>query len=193
MVRLVDVNRANVLAARLRGLDAIQANILSEYVESELDLSGIGRLLAVTHNDEANALACQHFEDEFTSQEVYQLVPQLSEREQSALNLPNLGHLLFGRQVTCENINQRLENGAVIKTTPITDKFTPDDFKRLNGAEPLILAAYRGKEIVISTLDRPVTPQTGWTIISLVKEPAGTARQSTAGNGSTPPAQSTPA
>ncbi len=193
VVRLVDVNRANVLAARLRGLDAIQANILSEYVESELDLSGIGRLLAVTHNDEANALACKHFEDEFTSQEVYQLVPQLSEREQSALNLPNLGHLLFGRQATCENINQRLENGAVIKTTPITDKFTPDDFRRLNGADPLILAAYRGKEIVISTLDRPVTPQIGWTLISLIKEPAGAARQAAAGDGSMPQTQSTPA
>ena len=47
VVRLVDVNRANVLSARLRGLDAIQGNILSEYVESELDLSGIGRLRAV--------------------------------------------------------------------------------------------------------------------------------------------------
>ncbi len=183
VVRLVDVNRANVLSARLRGLDAIQGNILSEYVESELDLSGIGRLLAVTHNDEANSLACQHFEEEFTSQEVYQLVPQLSAREQSALNLPNLGHLLFGPRATCEAINRRLEDGAVIKTTPITDKFTPDDFKRINGGEVIILAAYRGKRVVISTLDRPVSPQTGWTIVSLATERGEAARQTANGGG----------
>ena len=103
------------------------------------------------------------------------------EREQSALNLPNLGHLLFGRQVTCENINQRLENGAVIKTTPITDKFTPDDFKRLNGAEPLILAAYRGRRsssrrLIVRSHRRPVGRSSAWS-----REPVGTSRQTTAG------------
>ncbi len=34
-----------------------RANILSEYVEEELDFTGIGQLLAATHHDEVNSLA----------------------------------------------------------------------------------------------------------------------------------------
>lgn len=169
-VRLVDVNRANIQIARLAGLDALEGNILSEYVESDLDLSGIGRLLAVTHNDEANALACKHFEDEFSSQEVYQLAPQLTEREQSALNHPNLGRLLFAKDATHEAVRNRLQTGAVFKMTSFTEEFTIDDFRELYGEDALILIGYRGKKVTVSTSMRPVTPQQGWTVISLVTD-----------------------
>lgn len=171
-VRLVDVNRANVIAAKMAGLDAVQGNILSEYVESDLDLGQIGRLLAVTHNDEANALACKHFEDEFTSQEVYQLPPQLNDSRQAALNSSNLGRLLFARNATCGFVTQVLEEGAVIKATPITDKFSFQDFQQLYGENALILMAYQERRVVISTVDEPVRPRSGWTLISLVKEHA---------------------
>ncbi len=169
-VRLVDVNRSNVTAARLAGLDAVQGNILSEYVESDLDLSQIGRLLAVTHNDEANALACKHFEDEFSSQEVYQLTPHLGDSRQAAPNLPNLGRLLFARNATCQYVTHALEAGAVIKATPVTDKFSPQDFERLYGEDALILLAYQGKQMLVSTIDEPIRPRPGWTLISLVRE-----------------------
>ena len=57
------------------GLDAYHGNVLSEATEDDLDLTGIGSMLAMTRNDEANALACKHMEDEFGSQSVYQLPP----------------------------------------------------------------------------------------------------------------------
>jgi NhaP-type Na+/H+ or K+/H+ antiporter len=180
-VRLVDVNRANVTAARLAGLDAVQGNILSEYVESDLDLSHIGRLLAVTHNDEANALACKHFEDEFTSQEVYQLTPHLGDSRQAAPNLPNLGRLLFASHATCEFVTRALENGATIKTTPVTDKFTFQDFQHLYGEDALILVAYQGKQVLVPTSDEPIRPRPGWTLISLVKERAPSSNGADAG------------
>lgn len=170
-VRLVDVNRSNVTAARLTGLDAVHGNILSEYVESDLDLSGIGRLLAVTHNDEANALACIHFEDEFGSQGVYQLAPHLSDREKDAPNLPNLGRLLFARSATWEAVMHRIESGATVKITQFTEKFTLDDFQRIYGVDALILLAFRNKEVLVSTVEEPVIPQPGWSLISIVTEP----------------------
>ena len=56
-VVLVDTNFRNVSEARMAGLTAECARILSEHVQEEIDLSGIGRLVALTPNDEVNALA----------------------------------------------------------------------------------------------------------------------------------------
>lgn len=184
-VRLVDVNYANVATARLAGLDAVQGNILSEYVESDLDLSGIGRLLAVTHNDEANALACKHFEDEFGSQEVYQLPPQLNGRAQDAPNRLNLGRLLFGKGVTCELLTERLHAGAMIKVTPMTDQYTFTDFRQRYGDNALPLMMQRGRQLVLSTVNRPVTPQAGWNLISLVDDVVDGSKSSVPANGIT--------
>ena len=60
-------------AARLAGLRAAYVNVLSEHALYELDLGGIGRLLAVTPNDEVNSLANLHFTDVFERSEQYQL------------------------------------------------------------------------------------------------------------------------
>ena len=51
-VVLVDSNWANVTAARRMGLQTHYGNVLSETAEDEIDLHGIGRLLALTPNDE---------------------------------------------------------------------------------------------------------------------------------------------
>ncbi len=53
-VLLVDTNYANVAAAKMAGLPAECVSILSEHLREELDLAGIGRLLAMTANDEVN-------------------------------------------------------------------------------------------------------------------------------------------
>lgn len=69
------MNRANVREARLQGLDAYYGNVLSETSETTVDLSGIGRLLAFTSYDEANAIACLRMQDELGSSNVFQLPP----------------------------------------------------------------------------------------------------------------------
>ncbi len=61
VVKLIDTNRAHVSAARLAGLGAHTANIHSESVLDDLDLGGIGRVVAMTSNDEVNSLACLHY------------------------------------------------------------------------------------------------------------------------------------
>jgi NhaP-type Na+/H+ or K+/H+ antiporter len=76
---MVDTNKTNISAARLEGLPAYLGSILSEHVSDELDLDGIGRLMALTPNDEANSLAALHMADAFERGEMYQL-PPLSEK-----------------------------------------------------------------------------------------------------------------
>jgi NhaP-type Na+/H+ or K+/H+ antiporter len=171
-VRLIDANQANVTEARMRGLQARQGNMLSDFVGTEINLSGIGRLLALTNNDEANALACKHFEDEFGSSEVYQLPPHFSERSNSEPNRYQLGRLLFTEGATFECLRDMLNLGAVIKKTPLTEQFDWEDFRQeYSGSRVVPLMATRGEQAQISTVDRPFTPQIGWSVISLILAP----------------------
>ena len=43
-------------------------------------------------------------------------------------------------------------------------------FQLLPREDALILIGYRGKKVTVSTSMRPVTPQQGWTVISLVTD-----------------------
>lgn len=68
---LLDTRFENVAAARLDGLKAVRANILSEYAEEEIDLAGLGHLLAATPNNEVNSLAAREFQHRFGKSNVW--------------------------------------------------------------------------------------------------------------------------
>ncbi len=182
-VRLIDSNRQNVLRARLRGLDIEYGNLLSSFVEDTLELAGIGRLLALTSNDEANALACQHFEDEFESENVYQLQPSRPTGKQHSRNLTPLGRLLFAEHATYNKLTELIEGGAVIKRTPLTAQFQLEDYCKQYGDSALILMAIQDESVIIATTEEPFEPQPGWELISLVS-PNGTSIAETAANSS---------
>ena len=167
VVRLIDANYNNVAAARLRGLNAMQGNILSTFVEDDVDLTGVGRLLALTNNEEANALACKHFEDELGSANVFQLPPVLSARTGEQFNRTQLGRLLFARTATFATLQAALESGGQIKITPLTEQFTWDDFCQKHGDKVLPLMAIRKSAVVVATVNFPLTPQAGWSVVSL--------------------------
>ena len=70
-VTLVDSDWNNVHSAREEGLQAVQVNILSEHLEDDLDLGGIGRILAITPNSELNTLAALHFTEIFVTFSIF--------------------------------------------------------------------------------------------------------------------------
>jgi len=167
-VRLVDTNLNSIVNARLEGLNAYHGNILREFTESDLDLSGIGHLLALTRNDEANALACKHLEDEFGSSGVFQLPPRTAQDQaKGGASRFQLGRLLFAPHATFDYIEQMFDEGAVIKKTPLTNQFTFADFEKEYEGEYLLLMTIRNQQLQIATVDQPLEPQPGWTIISL--------------------------
>ncbi len=161
-VQVADTNFDNVAAARLGGLSAYYGTPLSERSDEELRLSGIGKLLALTPNDEANALAAIKFTRQFGSTHVYQLKPGRHERD--TLDEERRGRLVFGPGTTFGELEQLAANGKLRKT-PITETFTKEKFEALNG-DYLPMFVIRGKtvEIVSGTL----TLETGDALVSLV-------------------------
>ncbi len=170
-VLLVDSNWDKVSAAKLDGLPVVYASILSEAALNEIDTSRIGRLLALTSNDEVNSLAALRFTDMFERANVFQLPLQNAEKRRHDVSLEQhlVGRSLFGSTITYTYLQRRFEQGAVIKMVKLTKEFPYESFRRYYGttAVPLFMVEESGK-LTILTADNGVTPRAGQTLIALV-------------------------
>ena len=171
-VLLVDNNRAHVRAARLAGLTAVQRNVLAETLPDELNLEGIGRLLALTPNDEVNSLAALHFGELWGAREVYQLPPEPEEERDKEVPPSLRGRFLFGKEQSFDGISRRFRRGAVVKATGLTDEFRFESFREHYGESAVVLFVVDGKRLLISTVQEPVKPKAGQTVVALV-DPVG--------------------
>jgi NhaP-type Na+/H+ or K+/H+ antiporter len=166
---LVDTNRANVAAARLAGLSAHAGSILGDRVLDEIDLSGVGRLLALTPSDEVNVLAVRRFARLFGRAEVYQLPPKTDAHGRSDLEKHLHGRWLFQTEATYARLEGLCERGAIVKTTKLTEAFDFRAFGEQHGLEavPLFIVTDNARLIVVAT-DQKVEPRPGQALISLV-------------------------
>jgi NhaP-type Na+/H+ or K+/H+ antiporter len=73
-VVLVDSNRTNVEKAKDLGIDAIIANIYSDDLTNNIELSDVGYLLAMTGNDEINRQAMSRFGKQFGENGTFRLL-----------------------------------------------------------------------------------------------------------------------
>ncbi len=169
-ILVIDSNERNIERARHGGLPAMTANALSESVIDELDLSGIGRLLALTPNDEVNSLAALHFSEIFESNSVYQLAARPESRLETISELPRhlRGRPLFGLDTTFVSLTDRFNDGDEIRTFAITSEHP---FKRLQDqhqGEMTLLFVVRSGQLLIHSEAGDIAPESGDTIVALV-------------------------
>jgi NhaP-type Na+/H+ or K+/H+ antiporter len=166
-VLLVDSNWENVQAAHMEGLEAQYSDVLTEH-EDGLNLTGLGRLLALTSNDEVNSLAALHFAEVFGRAEVYQLPCQIKPRS-GAVPQYLRGRLLFRRDISYGMLDEYLSDGAEIKATPLTAEFTYEDFQEYYQGRALPLAIIdENHKITFYATDQPPVPRPGHTLLSLI-------------------------
>lgn len=169
-VLLVDLNYNKVTAAKMDGVRAECLNILSDHAREELSLDGIGRFLAMTPNDEVNSLAVREYQSLFGRAETYQLdFTRRSTAESRSLSESLSGRVLFGEKHTFSSLRDKLNAGAVIKSTTLSDEFSMEDFRKRNGQDAIVLFVISpGGTLQINTLDRPLEAQPGDTLVVLV-------------------------
>lgn len=128
-VLMLDTNYSNVAAATVEGIPATRANILSEYVEEELDLAGLGMLIATTANDEVNSLAAKEFTHIFGSANVWQIAPYDDGAHHTTAVAASLrGRICFPGRPSHSELDEFVAGGAVIKKTTLSEQYTYDDF-----------------------------------------------------------------
>lgn len=174
-VMLVDNSRHNVSAARMAGVPAFYASIFADNVLDRVEISGIGKLMAMTTNDDVNSLAALHFAPLFGRAQAYQLMPD----DESLLDAHSRhlrGRLLFGKGMTHAALTQRFTDEAVVKKTKLSEEYGFEELNARYGGEalPLFLITESG-ELQIFTADGSLKPQPGQTLISLVRPQPETA------------------
>ncbi len=108
---LIDTDPYNVTRAISKGLTARRMSALAEEATESLDLRGIGRLLAITSNDEVNALSTGRFARVFGRREVFQLAPGKRRSGHSAVPDEYLGRIIGIDGLTYTTLDERARQG----------------------------------------------------------------------------------
>jgi hypothetical protein len=158
-------------AARMAGLNTLTANILSDYAVKDLDLAGIGSLIACTDQDEVNATAAREFAHVLGRPNVYQLRRAEAEdrtRDKRRESAPHLtARIAFAPATTMADMSAKVADGMVVKKTKLTDE-SPLAAFRERYPDAVMMFLLRGSEVQVITEETKL-PEKGVTLIALVR------------------------
>ncbi len=170
-VVLADDDWDGVRRARMDGLQTFYGNPASTHAERHLELTGIGRLLAMSTHRERNSLACVHYRQEFGREKVYRL-RNLSPQETSdraALPGSLLAPPLFDEAMTHARFAELLQQGWRIKSTSLSVTFDWPHFIEQYGSDTVLLFGVEERGTLrVASAKRELEPRPGWTVIALV-------------------------
>ena len=129
--------------------------------------------MALTSNDELNALAAQRFAPLFGRENTYQLPPPQEGDREGGLPAHLSGRLLFAPDATFSSLASRFATGSTVKSTKITDQFTMDDFRTRYGEDATLLFLVADDKLGVSASDRPPDVRPGQRIVALVAAAPG--------------------
>lgn len=172
-VLLIDTNWGHVRRAKAKGIPVIQGNILTEKALEDADLEGIGKIFAMTPNNEVNSLALVQHGPQFTKERSYHL--SASKRlngekgHESEISESLTKRTLFGQQYTFAEIDSMIHDGGKVKATNISKEFTYDQFKEQYRDRAILLAVLTDAKVLSPvTVDYQPKPKPGDTLINLV-------------------------
>jgi hypothetical protein len=171
-VCLIDTDWENIQRTRMAGLPCLYGSALAEATREAIDYNGLGRMLAVTANNEVNSLACLRYAEDFGRQEVYQLpLSSAKEGKHEDVAQDHRGRLLFCPELTFANLCVALGRRPIIKKTKLTAEF---DFKAFEeqhagAALPLFILKSDGA-VQVRTVNESFDPKAGDQVISAILE-----------------------
>lgn len=119
-----------------------------------------------------NTLASLRYRLEFGRDAVYtlQTAEQKSSSEKHKAAAEHRGNILFDEDVTYSMLASLLSQNAEIRSTPLTENFELEDYKKKYGKKAIPLFALDTKErLRIFEANDKITPGAGWTLISLIQ------------------------
>lgn len=109
-VLLADTSHLNIAEAQSMGLQTFEGNVLSDQIFDEMDMSGIGKLIAITSNPGINQSACRWFERELGEDHVFRIASR-SEGKNPALPLPP--NVLFHSKTDFVSLTQLIRDNGL--------------------------------------------------------------------------------
>jgi hypothetical protein len=166
-VCLVDEEWSSLNEAKMKGLVTFWGNPISQHVEENLDLIKVKQLLIVTPYMDLNILAAKHYHYFFSEQNIFSIQTQLPQegQKEEKFNFKQSGRTLFNPELTYQDLESLLTQGAKLKTTLITEQFSYEEYLKTNANKALLFAIDPKDFIYVYTNDLSFTPRKGWKII----------------------------
>jgi hypothetical protein len=173
-VVLATTNRQDHLDARMAGRRAYYGNVLARDVDLDLDLAGIGRLLAMTPNDDVNTLAATRFATTFGSAETYQLSARSQGTGIDSHPADEYGgRQLFGIEWNYSTLDEFLESGGEVSRIKVgTDPSIAREQLSADEVLDILFVVKANLRVqVITASNQGALPETatGDTVVALVR------------------------
>jgi len=170
-VVMTDSNWENTSLARMEGLSTYFGNPISEHADRNLDLLGLGKMLAVSGRGNLDTLASLRFKPEFGANNVYELKTNREQiiADKHQISTRHRGYQLFGADITYGKLANWIGNGAEIKKSQLSGEYDFEAFMNnyKDRVIPLFALDNKGR-LQIFAAEKELKPASGWNIISLV-------------------------
>jgi Trk K+ transport system NAD-binding subunit len=167
-VMVTDSSKERIARVEEEGLPAYRGNPLSEHAEYNLQLAGLGNLLAMSPYESENIVVAYHYRREFGKNNIYTL-QALSEHDSSKATMSQLrGRKMFTERCSYAVLSKLIENGATMNHVTMEKKFDVTEFHEKFGKEAVPLFAIAPKNTTYCFTDAQVPGiDEGWRILYL--------------------------
>ena len=168
---ITDSTWENIRLARMDGLETYFGNPVSEHADRNLNLSGLGKLLAMSGRLNLDTLACLRFKSEFGANNVYELktTREKHTEDKHIVSTKHRGYELFSEDADYGNLAYRLRNQAEIKSTQLSDEFTFEQYlKKYEGGIVPMFAIDDKQRLHVFVANGEIQPKPDWTIIAMI-------------------------
>ncbi|MCQ0112955.1 NhaP-type Na+/H+ or K+/H+ antiporter [Zhouia amylolytica] len=168
-VVLIDSNSDNVAKAKAINLDAMESNIYSEDISTDVELSDIGYLLALTGSDDVNKHALSRFKKYLGENGAFRLITSEELRNPNQLPLEDL----FSKKDDYINLSEVARDYPTINELELesTQQYLEqiDELNKEQKAVPLFVKDLTGELHIICSLDEDFEIEKGSKLVYMGK------------------------
>jgi NhaP-type Na+/H+ or K+/H+ antiporter len=178
-VLVADSHWISIRRARMAGLPTYHGNIVSSYAERNLDLEGLGLLLAVSRQPGLNELACVRMAQDFGRDAVFTVRSGIEEQhDKHKISGESSGRLLFAGERSIEELVGLIHDGWQSRKTKLSDEFGFEDYCAKHPQAVVMFAVNAKGRVSFPVGDEKFEPRPGWSITALAppsdrSKPAG--------------------
>jgi CPA1 family monovalent cation:H+ antiporter len=156
----------------MAGLPTYFGNPASDHADRFMDLTGIGKLMALSRRADFNDLLCTHFAAEFGRDSVFALPVTLDENEERAQKYAvaawRRGRRPFAEDMSLAKFASLLAKGSEIRVTGISEEFPYAAYlEKYQGKAVPLLAWNEKNRLRVFAAGEDWSPGAGWKIASL--------------------------
>lgn len=169
-VLVTDSHWAGIREARMRGINTFYGSAVSGYADDNLQLTGLGNLLAMSRRPGLNELACMRFSHDFGRDHVFTVKSvQEGEHGKHKVSGESIGRVLFNGELSLEKLIGKVLAGHEIVLTELTDEYSFDAYKEAQADSVFVFFLDPRGRVRFPVGDEKVKPGPDWKVAALRK------------------------